>query len=51
MVTKEEDIPVYSVVPDKGKGRKRTLHRNHLLPITWPVVRDVQNVGWRMLVE
>lgn len=41
VVSKEEDIPVYSVVPDKGKGRERKLHRNHMLPITWPVVRDV----------
>ena len=40
--SKEEDIPVYTVVPEKGKGRARKLHRNHILPITWPVVRDVQ---------
>jgi len=28
-----EDIPVYTVQRDNGEGRKRNLHRNHLLPI------------------
>jgi transposase InsO family protein len=28
-----EDLPVYVLQREDGKGRKRTLHRNHLLPI------------------
>ena len=27
------DIPVYIVQREDSSGRKRTLHRNHLLPI------------------
>ncbi|PIK37505.1 hypothetical protein BSL78_25660 [Apostichopus japonicus] len=26
------DVPVYELTPERGKGRKRTLHRNLLLP-------------------
>ena len=31
------DIPVYRVRRDDGIGRERTLHRNHLLPLVWPL--------------
>ena len=40
IASKDEGIPVYSVVPEVGRGRARKLHRNHLLPITWPVLKD-----------
>ena len=33
---------MYTVVPDGRKGMTRKLHRNHLLPVTWPVVKDVK---------
>ena len=33
---------MYTVVPDGRKGRTRKLHRNHLLPIAWPVVKGVK---------
>ena len=29
---KDESLPVYVVAPEKGVGRTKTLHRNHLLP-------------------
>ena len=29
---KDDSLPVYVVTPEKGVGRTRTLHRNHLLP-------------------
>ena len=31
------DLPVYTVRKEDGKGRERTLHRNHLLPVVWPL--------------
>jgi len=37
VVEKHADLPIYTVVPENGKGRKRTLHRNHLMLITWPL--------------
>uniref|UniRef100_A0A3Q2EEI4 Gypsy retrotransposon integrase-like protein 1 n=1 Tax=Cyprinodon variegatus TaxID=28743 RepID=A0A3Q2EEI4_CYPVA len=27
-----KDVPVYELRPENGKGRSRTLHRNHILP-------------------
>ncbi len=38
--SKDEGIPVYTVIPDNGRGRTRKLHRNHILPVTWPVIKD-----------
>jgi transposase InsO family protein len=35
------DIPVYIVKPENGKGKKRTLHRKHLLPIGSLPLSDV----------
>jgi hypothetical protein len=37
IVEKHADLPIYTVTPENGKGRKRTLHRNHLMLITWPL--------------
>lgn len=34
-------LPIYRVKPENGKGKERVLHRNNLLPITWPLT----NVG------
>lgn len=34
------DIPVFVLVREDGEGRERTLHRNHLLPITHLPVWD-----------
>ena len=36
------DIPVFEVQKENGEGRKRTLHRNHLLPIgSLPMPEDI----------
>ena len=37
------DIPVYDVQKESGKGRIRTLHRNHLLPIGELPIRECSN--------
>ena len=38
-----DDIPVYVVAPENGKGRTRTLHRNHLMPCdSLPAIPDIQ---------
>jgi hypothetical protein len=31
------ELLVYTVKLENGTGRERTLHRNHLLPIVWPL--------------
>ena len=33
VVKQAEGLPVYTVAPVGGKGRRRMLHRNHLLPV------------------
>ena len=30
-------VPIYRVKPEHGRGRERVLHRNNLLPVTWPL--------------
>lgn len=37
----DSELPVYVVKPEKGSGKSRTLHRNHLLPIGSLPVPDV----------
>ena len=38
-----DSIPAYVVTPENGKGRTRTLHRNHLMPCDYlPVTPDSQ---------
>ncbi|XP_071087529.1 uncharacterized protein [Haliotis cracherodii] len=40
-----QDIPVFVVQRESGEGRKRTLHRNHLLPIgSVPAIMDNNRV-------
>lgn len=41
VVRKIDDIPVYVIKKEDGKGKERTLHRNHLLPVTWPLISQV----------
>jgi transposase InsO family protein len=44
IITKRDpDLPFYTVRKDKGKGKERVLHRNHLLPVTWPISRDLNS--------
>ena len=33
----QKDMPVYVVKRDDGKGKERTLHRNHILPLALPL--------------
>ena len=40
-----EDIPVFTVQREDGVGPLRTLHRNHLLPISTLPTKDVDNKG------
>ena len=40
ILDKDTNLPFYKVKKENGNGRIRTLHRNHLLPITWPILRD-----------
>ena len=37
VVAKDPDLPVYTVKRGDGVGKERVLHRNHLLPVTWPL--------------
>ena len=39
ILDKDTNLPFYKVKKENGNGRIRTLHRNHLLPITWPILR------------
>ncbi|XP_067655385.1 uncharacterized protein [Haliotis asinina] len=40
-----QDIPVFVVQRESGEGRKRTLHRNHLLPIgSVPVITENNSI-------
>ena len=38
---KDESLPFYTVVKENGKGKSRVIHRNHIMPITWPLVKDI----------
>ena len=40
ILDKDTSLPFYKVKKENGNGRIRTLHHNHLLPITWPILRD-----------
>ena len=44
VVKKDPELPVYTVVKDSDKSRNpklRTMHRNHLFPVTWPIVKKI----------
>jgi len=37
---KDPELPFY-VVKKEGKiGKERTIHRNHVMPVTWPVIKE-----------
>ena len=38
----QQDMPVYVVKREDGKGKERTLHRNHILPLALPL-RDTSS--------
>ena len=41
VVDKDAKVPVYTVVRENGKGKPRTLHRNHIMPVTWPIIQKL----------
>ena len=43
ILDKDTNLPFHKVKKENGNGRIRALHRNHLVPITWPILRDEMN--------
>jgi transposase InsO family protein len=41
IVSHDPNAPVYTVVKENGTGKTKVLHRNHIMPITWPVVKEL----------
>ncbi|KAH3803288.1 hypothetical protein DPMN_156991 [Dreissena polymorpha] len=39
----DPDLPVFEVQKEDGKGRKRLLHRNHLLPFISLPIEDIRS--------